>query len=98
MRRYRAVPGVIFAVLVARRSRWWAIPYAFAIGIGFLASPVVQALGVGLFGKDFGWHFAATVLLAHLAFGVALGGVFGALRDRSDSAGLGGSCSHCRAA
>ncbi len=79
--------GVIFAVLVAGRSRWWAIPYAFAIGIGFLVSPVVQALGVGLFGIDFGWHFAATVLLAHVAFGVVLGGVFGALRNGSDSVG-----------
>ena len=64
--------GVIFAVLAAGHSRWWAIPYALGIGIGFLVSPVVQALGVGLFGKDFGWHFAATVLLAHVAFGAAL--------------------------
>ncbi len=64
--------GVIFAVLAAGHSRWWAIPYGFGIGIGFLVSPVVQALGVGLFGKDFGWHFAATVLLAHVAFGAAL--------------------------
>jgi hypothetical protein len=39
--------------------------------VGFLASPVVLALGVGPFGRDFGWHFAATVLTAHLAFGVA---------------------------
>ena len=38
-------------------------------------SPVVQALGVGLFGKDFGWHFAATVLTAHAAFGIALAGL-----------------------
>jgi hypothetical protein len=27
---------------------------------------------VGPFGRDFGWHFAATVLTADLAFGVAL--------------------------
>jgi hypothetical protein len=90
--------GVILAVLVASRSRWWAIPYAFGIGIGFLLSPVVQALGVGLFGKDFGWHFAATVLLAHLAFGVVLGGVFGALRNRSRNVVPADLCSYCRAA
>ncbi len=90
--------GVILAVLVAGRSRWWAIPYAFGIGIGFLVSPVVQSLGVGFFGKDFGWHFAATVLLAHVAFGAALGGGFGALRNGEDSAGLADSCGHCRAA
>ena len=65
--------GIIFALLKGRLSKWWAIPYALAVGIGFLASPVVQALGVGLFGKDFGWHFAATVLAAHAAFGAALG-------------------------
>jgi len=43
------------------------------IGLGFLVSPVVQSLGVGFMGRDFGWHFAATVLVAHLAFGTALG-------------------------
>jgi hypothetical protein len=30
------------------------------------------ALGVGPFGRDFGWHFAVTVLTPHVAFGVAL--------------------------
>ena len=40
--------------------------------IGFLVSPVVQSLGAGLFGMDFGWSFAATVLTAHAAFGFAL--------------------------
>ncbi len=67
--------GIIFALLKGRLSNWWAIPYGLAVGLGFLASPVVQALGVGLFGKDFGWHFAATVLTAHAAFGVALAGL-----------------------
>ncbi|MBI3698119.1 MAG: hypothetical protein HY238_25200 [Acidobacteria bacterium] len=64
---------VIFALLAAERSRWWTLPYGLAVGLGFLASPVVQALGVGLFGKDFSWHFAATVLAAHAAYGAALG-------------------------
>lgn len=35
-------------------------------------SPVVQGLDVGLFGVNFGWHFAAYVLTAHLAFGAAM--------------------------
>lgn len=65
--------GIIYALLAARRSPGWAVPYGLSIGLGFLVSPVVQALGVGLFGKDFGWHFAATVLAAHAAFGMALG-------------------------
>ena len=67
--------GIIFALLKGRLSNWWAIPYGLAVGLGFLLSPVVQALGVGLLGKDFGWHFAATVLTAHAAFGVALAGL-----------------------
>jgi len=64
--------GMIFALGRFRLRAWWAIPYGIAIGLGFLISPVVQALGVGLFGVNFGWQFAATVLAAHLAFGTAL--------------------------
>ena len=64
--------GIIFAVGRFRLTNWWAIPYGAAIGVGFLMSPVVQGLGVGLFGVDFGWHFAATVLAAHLAYGAAM--------------------------
>lgn len=64
--------GMIFALLALGRSVWWALPFGLAIGVGFLAGPVVQALGVGPFGRDFGWHFAATVLTAHAAFGAAL--------------------------
>ncbi len=75
--------GAIFAALSIGRPRWWAIPYGVAIGFGFLASPVIQSLGVGLFGKDFGWHFAATVLTAHAAYGVALGALAAARRERS---------------
>ena len=64
--------GLVFVLLATGYSRWWAVPFGLAVGLGFLASPVVQALGVGPFGRDFGWHFAATVLTAHAAFGVAL--------------------------
>ena len=67
--------GIIFALFKGRLSKWWAVAYGLAVGIGFLVSPVVQALGVGLFGTHFGWHFAATVLTAHAAFGVALAGL-----------------------
>ena len=64
--------GIIFALGRFRLPHWWAIPYGIAIGVGFLMSPVVQGLGVGLFGINFGWQFAATVLAAHLAFGAAM--------------------------
>ena len=65
--------GMIFALLFSRRPVWWAAAYGILIGLGFLVSPVVQSLGVGFMGRDFGWHFAATVLVAHVAFGTALG-------------------------
>ena len=45
------------------------------MGIGFLISPVVEGLGVGLFGVNFGWHFAATVITALLAFGATMAGL-----------------------
>ncbi|MGE0460810.1 MAG: hypothetical protein AB7Q16_05535 [Vicinamibacterales bacterium] len=67
--------GMVFALLASGRSRWWAVPFGLAVGLGFLASPVVLALGVGPFGRDFGWSFAATVTTAHLAFGLALAGL-----------------------
>ena len=69
--------GIVFALGRFRLPAWWAIPYGIAVGVGFLLSPVVQGLGVGLFGVNFGWHFAATVLTAHLAFGVAMASLIG---------------------
>lgn len=71
--------GIIFALGRFRLSNWWAIPYGIAVGLGFLLSPVVEALGVGVFGVNFGWHFAATVLTAHLVFGAALAGLLKAI-------------------
>ena len=65
--------GIVFALVATGRSWWWGLAFGLTVGIGFLVSPVVQGLGVGVFGKDFGWHFAATVLTAHAAFGGVLG-------------------------
>jgi hypothetical protein len=68
--------GIIFAALVyiglSRPSTVWSVAYGLIIGMGFLASPVVQSLGGGPFGLDFGWRFIVTVLTAHAAFGFAL--------------------------
>jgi len=69
--------GIIFVLGRYRLANWWAVPYGVAVGVGFLVSPVVQGLGVGLFGVNFGWHFAATVLLAHLALGAAMASLLG---------------------
>jgi len=65
--------GIILALLLGG-GRWWAGPiYGFLIGIGFMMSPAVTALGVGRFGLLFGPGFAVTVTLAHLAYGLILG-------------------------
>jgi len=64
--------GIIFALGRFNLPVWWAVPYGAALGVGFLISPVVQGLGVGIFGVNFGWQFAATVLTAHLAFGAVM--------------------------
>ncbi len=84
--------GAAFALLSLGRSRWWAIPCGLALGLGFLLSPVVQSLGVGLFGKDFGWHFAATVLTAHTAYGTALGTLLG---RQGECSIVEQACGHC---
>lgn len=69
--------GIIFALLadlgIFRKEWIWTTGYGILIGIGFMVSPVVQSLGVGIFGIDFGPSFAATVILAHAAFGLAYG-------------------------
>ena len=75
--------GMIFTLLLGVSSVRLALGYGLAIGVGFMTSPVVLSLGIGYFGRDFGWPFATTVLLAHAAFGVALGYV---LRARSNRA------------
>ena len=65
--------GVVLA-LVLGRVRWWvAVLYAQVISVGFMVSPAVTALGIGMFGMDFGPGFVLTVTVAHLAFGVVLG-------------------------
>jgi uncharacterized protein DUF6789 len=65
--------GIIYSLLLGTRRRWAGPIFGLAIGIGFLVSPVVISLGVGYFGLQFSYGFPATVLLAHLAFGGALG-------------------------
>ena len=65
--------GIIYMILFGSRRRWVGAVFGTAIGIGFMLSPVVTSLGVGYFGLQYSPGFPATVLLAHLAFGVALG-------------------------
>jgi hypothetical protein len=43
------------------------------LGLGFMLSPVVSALGVGFLGLEFSKSFPVTVKLAHAAVGTVLG-------------------------
>lgn len=65
--------GIIYVLLLGTRRVWMGVLFGLLVGLGFLVSPVVISLGVGYFGLQFSAGFPATVLLAHLAFGGALG-------------------------
>jgi hypothetical protein len=65
--------GIIFSLLFGRASWWVGLLYAIFIAVVFMSSPAVVAMGVGRFGVDFGPGFAATVLAAHIAYGLVLG-------------------------
>ncbi len=69
-----AMFGLIFSLLPGQGKIWHGFVYGFLIAIGFMVSPVVKSLGIGLFGVDFknGYEFAITVIIAHLAFGITL--------------------------
>ncbi len=64
--------GLIFAVVFGRRAIRWTVSYGIVIGAGFLASPAVQAMGVGFFALQMP-AMIATVLIAHALFGLILG-------------------------
>lgn len=64
--------GLIFAVLLGRKALVWAIAYGELIGLGFLASPAVKAMGVGFMGVQMP-AMLVTVLVAHAVFGLILG-------------------------
>jgi hypothetical protein len=88
--------GVIFAVLFGtRRPVWWGALYGILVGVGFMVSPVVEGLGIGWFGIDFGWPFAATVIAAHIAWGVAFGYLIRATASKRVPAPLGGQRGSC---
>ncbi len=69
-----AMFGLIFSLLVGECKLWHGLLYGLLIGIGFMVSPVVKSLGIGLFGVGFkdGYQFSLTVVIAHAAFGLVL--------------------------
>ncbi|MEJ2186815.1 MAG: hypothetical protein P8Z36_12860 [Gemmatimonadota bacterium] len=64
--------GIIFAVLFGRKPLAWALVYAELVGLGFLISPAVTAMGIGFMGLDMP-AMPITVVVAHTVYGVILG-------------------------
>ena len=66
--------GIIFSLIFGKSKEWYGLLCGVLIGIGFMVSPVVKSLGIGLFGHEYkrGFEFATTVTLAHMAYGVVL--------------------------
>jgi len=64
--------GIVFAVILGRKTVLWGIAYGLVIGTVFLMSPPVDALGIGFMGKDMP-TMPLTVYIAHLAYGGILG-------------------------
>jgi len=64
--------GIIFAVLLGRKTVSWGVAYGVIIGTVFLMSPPVDSLGIGFMGKDMP-TMPLTVYIAHLAYGGILG-------------------------
>ncbi len=65
--------GLIYVLVFGSRRRWMGAVFGVLLGLGFMFSPVVSALGVGFMGLDFSTGFPLTVTFAHAAFGLALG-------------------------
>jgi hypothetical protein len=65
--------GVIYVLVFGAARRWAGVLYGIAVGVGFMLSPVVVALGVGYFGLQFSDWFSVTVFTAHIAFGFSVG-------------------------
>lgn len=63
--------GMIFAIAFGRRASIWYLVYAWGIGLGFLLSPAVQAMGIGFMGFAMP-AMPVTVVVAHTAFGLTL--------------------------
>jgi len=50
----------------------WALVFAELVGLGFLVSPAVTAMGIGFMGLDMP-AMPVTVVVAHTVFGLILG-------------------------
>lgn len=69
--------GLVFAVLLGRRTIVWTLVWGQLIGLGFLVSPAVKAMGIGFMGLGMP-AMPITVVFAHLVYGT----LYGRLADR----------------
>jgi hypothetical protein len=69
--------GLIYVLLFGTCRRWVGTLFGVLIGVGFMLSPVVSALGVGFLGLGFSRGFPVTVTLAHAVYGTILGWLAG---------------------
>ncbi len=87
--------GIGFAfiyIVVLGRAHWWVgVLYGIMIATVFMISPVMSIIGAGPFGQDFSpIKFPVTVYLAHMAYGLTLGGlVYRSVQWAPDSSLLG---------
>ena len=64
----------IYIALFGRGKLWLAILYVFGVATVFMVSPMMNVLGVGMFGHQFApIRFPLTVYAAHLAWGLTFG-------------------------
>jgi hypothetical protein len=66
--------GIVFAVLFGRKPLAWALVFAELVGVGFLVSPAVTAMGIGFMGLGMP-AMPVTVVAAHTVYGLILGPV-----------------------
>lgn len=64
--------GVVFTVLLGRKPLGWALVFAELVGLGFLISPAVKAMGIGFMGLGMP-AMPVTVVVAHTVYGLILG-------------------------
>lgn len=65
--------SLLLSAAKSQAERWVAAVYGVLLGLGFMLSRVVSALGVGFLGLDFSKSFPVMVTVAHAVFGTVLG-------------------------
>jgi hypothetical protein len=66
--------GLTLTLIGGKLQWWWGLIWGLIIEVGMMTTaPMVVAMDTGYFGSKFGPGLLITSLLAHIAFGIALG-------------------------